>query len=54
MFNPNRKQKIESEELTYSKEPITLSGPKSIQKKPADLHSLENTANLAENKIGIT
>jgi len=32
MFNPNQKQKMESESLSYSKEPISMFGPKSIQK----------------------
>ena len=39
--------------LNQLKEPFRY-GIHSIQKKPSDLHSLENTANLAENKIGIT
>jgi len=43
MFNPNRKQKMETEPITYSKEPIAMSSAKSIQKiKPTGLQSFKN------------
>jgi len=43
MFNPNQKRKMETDPLTYSKEPIAMSGPKSIQKiKPTDIQSFKN------------
>jgi glycosyltransferase involved in cell wall biosynthesis len=43
MFNPNRKQKMESQPLIFSKAPLARSGPKSIQKtKPTSLQSFEN------------
>ncbi len=32
MFNPNRKQKMETEPITYPKEPMAMSSAKSIQK----------------------
>ncbi len=49
MFNPNRKQKIESEEFTYSKEPIAMSDPKTIQKnKPTNLQSFKNKKKILD------
>jgi len=55
MFNPNRKQKIESKSLTYSKEPITLSVYKSPQKiKPTDLQSFKNQKKIKIDPVQLT
>jgi len=55
MFNPNRKQKIESESLTYSKEPVTLSVHKSTQKiKPTDLQSFKNQKKIKIDPVQLT
>lgn len=54
MFNPNRKQKMETDPLTYSKEPISMSGPKSIQKtKPTDIQSFKNQKKIKIDPVQI-
>ena len=55
MFNPNRKQKMETEPITYFKEPIAMSVPKSIQKiKPTDLQSFKNQKKIKIDPVQIT
>jgi len=55
MFNPNRKQKMETEPITYSKEPVAMSSAKSIQKiKPTDLQSFKNQKKIKIDRVQVT
>ena len=54
MFNPNRKQKMESKPLIFSKAPFARSGPKSIQKtKPTNPQSFENKKKIRMDPVQI-
>ncbi len=55
MFNPNRKQKMESKPIIFSKAPFARSGPKPIQKiKPTDLQSFKNEKKIKVDPVQIT